>query len=353
MDASAVYLIEALEYCDAMVDLPISDMFFESDDVTKEQMKVNETASKGAIASIKKAIESLIKLIKDTINNFVDFMKNKFMSKKEKEEYKEIKTEIHSNPELAAQPIEIEDFRKYEEAYDKACKELDAEMNKPEPDPTKIDKIVGMLGDQVNALKGVGSTVGKRAAVIVPLKTAVEIADRNVICAKSLSAAMNAEVINLEEARKVLGDKEVAKYKKKIDKYAKNGIFHRAKVRILRRKQATLKSVLVSQMNTIMSFTNHNANKFRADGKKKPIVTKGSILKGAAQNPKFAMDIVGGPKGAMEVQKTLKPITDITDEIERTQKRMKREAKRNKKDLNDFRSFIGFKSKKSNSDDLV
>ena len=138
-----------------------------------------------------------------------------------------------------------------------------------------------------------------------------------------------------------------------IDKYAKNGIFHRAKVRILRHKQATLKSVLVSQMNTIMSFTNHNANKFRADGKKKPIVTKGSILKGAAQNPKFAMDIVGGPKGAMEVQKTLKPITDITDEIERTQKRMKREAKRNKKDLNDFRSFIGFKSKKSNSDDLV
>lgn len=279
MDDCILYLSEALEYTNAIVDVPLADLLFENSDEAKEVNERNEMASKGAIASIKNAIQKLITTIQTLIKNFTDFIKNKFMSKSDKEAYKEIRDEVHSNPELAKEKVSIEDFSQYEKIYDEALKKLNNEMLKKDPDTETVPTIMETMTKEIQQLKGVGGEISKRAAVVVPLKTAVDIADRNVICARAISAAMNSELVSLEQAKKTLGDKQVARYKKKIEKYAKNGIFHRAKVRLLNRKLSTLESVLKSQVNAILSFSNLDRN--RRSNKKKPIVTRGSIIRGA------------------------------------------------------------------------
>lgn len=343
MDECALYLIEALEYTDAIVDISLADSFFENSAEAQEINDRNEAASQGAIASIKKAFQKLINAIKTLIKNFTDFIKNKLMTKSQKDEYKKVKAEIRSNPELAKEEVTIEDFSQYEKIYDDALKEINNEMLKPEPDPQKIPTLMETMSNKIRNLKGLGGDVAKRAAVVVPLKLAVDIADKNVLCAQAISAAMNSELVSLEQAEKILGDKQVVRYKKKIEKYAKNGIFHRAKAKILNHKQATLKSVLTSQVSTILSFTNLDKNRKLKDGK--PIISKGSVVKGAIKNPRFTSDIVGGPKGVVKASKTVGDITDTIDSVAGYSKSAKRMAKDAEKNLNDFRTFVGLNKK--------
>ena len=129
------------------------------------------------------------------------------------------------------------------------------------------------------------------------------------------------------------------------------------KAKILNYKQATLKSVLVSQVNTILSFTNfkknrkikdmnaRNANTNRKPKDTKPIISKVSVLKGAVKNPRFSLDVAGGPKGVVKAAKTVGDITDSIDSVAGYSKSAEKMAKNAEKDLNDFRSFIGFKKK--------
>lgn len=343
MEKSRSYLIEAFEYADAIVDISLADSFFEASAESQEINERNEIASQGAISSIKKAIRSLIEFIKDLIKKFSDFIKNKFMTKSEKDEYKKIKEEIRSNPELGKEEVTIEDFSQYEKIYDDTLKEINNEMSKDDPDPTKIPTFMEGLIDKINNLKGVGSNAAKRAAVVVPLKLAVDIADKNVLCAQAINAAMNTELINLEQAEKILGNKQVARYKKQIQRYAKNGVFHRAKAKILSHKQATLKSVLTSQVKTILSFTNFDKGLKLKKGK--PVINKGSVIKGTVKNPRFTSDVLGGPKGMMKASKAVGDVTDTIDSITTKSKKTDKMTGEFKKNLNDFRSFIGIKKK--------
>ena len=343
MEKSRSYLIEAFEYVNAIVDISLADSFFEASAESQEINERNQMASQGAISSIKKAVRSLIEYIKSLIKKFSDFIKNKFMTKSQKDDYKKVKEEIRSNPELGQEEVTIEDFSQYEKIYDDALKEINNEMAKEDPDPTKIPTFMEGLVDKINNLKGVGSNVAKRAAVVVPLKLAVDIADKNVLCAKAINAAMNSELINLEQAEKILGNKQVARYKKQIQRYAKNGIFHRAKAKILSHKQATLKSVLTSQVRTILSFTNFNkALKLK---KGKPPISKGSVIKGTVKNPRFTSDVLGGPKGMMKTSKAVSDVTDTVDSIVSTSKKTTKMRGELEKNLNDFRSFIGIRKK--------
>ena len=71
MDDCALYLAEALEYADAIVEIPLADSFFENSAEVKEINERNEIASSGAIASIKRAIQKLINTIKTLIKNII------------------------------------------------------------------------------------------------------------------------------------------------------------------------------------------------------------------------------------------------------------------------------------------
>lgn len=340
MDTTLEYIMEAQCYIDKFIGISIADSFFENTDEAKEANEHNKQMGTGAIGALKKAVKALIQKVKDAIRSLTDFFKTMAMPKDERERYKKFKAEIKASPELGKMKITIEDFREYEKVYDEALKMIDEQMkNDNAKDPSVLDKIIADMSEKLKKLADSGKDIASRAAATVTLNTALDIADRNVLCARGINSALQTELVSLEEVEKVLGEKEVAKYQKKLQKYANNGFLHRMKVKILYRKKATLEAVLKKQRNQILSYTNIDPNTLKIK-KGKPIVSKGSIYKGTLKNPKDTVKILGGPVEAMKVLKSVNDTTSAVDQISGYKKTLKTDTDKIKRDFRDLKTFI-------------
>ena len=328
-DVALTYLTEALNYCDQYVEVSLADMMFEAEG-NKDVNEHNEKVTKGAFGALKNAVKSLIDMIKKAINGIKDFIATRGMSKEEKEKFDEFKKLVASDPELADTKVTLADFKAYEEAYDAAIKELEAEAKKPNPSEEVANKIIEKLGKTLDSVKQEGSDMAKRAAVATTLQTAVDIADRNVMAAKAIKLMLDSELVTMEDIDSVLGEGESAKQIKKIEKYAKGGIFHRLKIKLLYRKSATLKAVLKKQMNTILSYTNIKNGKVK-DGKS--VIDAGSIAKGAIKHPKLTSQVVGGADKAADIAMNAGLLAVKAHGA-------KKDIKKTKKDVEDLKNFI-------------
>lgn len=335
MDESLSFLLEARSYVESFIDVSLADFMFEETEEMKEKNEHNEKAKIGALDALKKAFSKLIEMVKNTIERITNFFKERMLSKEEKERFKEFKEMVKKNPELAKQKITIADFRAYEKAYDEALKELENEAKKENPSDEIGKQIVEKLSEELKNITEKGKGIATKAAISTTLDTAIQIADRNTQCAKAINAALKAELISLESVEKELGEKEVAKFEKKIERLSKAGFLHRWKVKIFHHKEMTLEAVLKSQFKKFLSFTNVGEN-----GKVKPgesIIDTGSILKGVSKNPKLVSDALGGPKEAANFAKDM-AMKSI--QVKKAQKDTKKFIKKSKKDAEEFMSFI-------------
>lgn len=325
MDMSLEYLLEAQGYIEQFVDVPFSDMFFEDTDVNAE-------AKGGAINAIKNAIKTLIKKIKEAIVDIKEWIHSKFMSREEKEKWKKMKAAINSDPELANSKIPIPEWEPYEKMYNDMIKTISDEQDKEEPDMQKINKKMAFFDKAIRDLGGKGKDAASRAVSVMTLKTAVDIADRNALCAKAINMMLNSELGVLEEIEKNIGQKQMQKYENKIRKYANNGFLHRMKVKLLYRQKATFKAVMNKQKKAILSYTNIDDNGKLKKGKS--IISSGSIKKGAIMHPTYAFDIVGGAQGAMNINRAAREGRDFKKFITKSNTNIK-------KDLNSLKTFVG------------
>ena len=336
MDESARFLSEAFECLGQMQPISLSDMIFEKSNDIKEISKRNDSLIKKSINAIKKAINAIIDALKKVVNKLGEGV-TKLFSGKKKDEYKKACETIRKNPELGKQMVEVETFEPYEKIYDKAIKELDEEMKKEDPDPQKIPKIMEAVQAELNGLKDDAGSVGKRVAVVTSLKALTEMANKNATAARLLNMSIRREVINLEGAREILGDKAVARYEKKIRKYARNTVFHRAKAKLRNYEQQTLLDVINHQRDTLLHFTNVGKIK---EGKAP--ITRVSVAKGAIRHPFMARDIL---KGAGDGQDT----ENIVD-LSRASKQAVKDATKFKndasKDMKSITKFLGVNKKK-------
>ena len=336
MDESAQVLSEAFECLGQMQPISLTDMVFEKSADAKEISEKNDSLVKKSINAIKKAITAIIDALKKLVNKFSEGVSKLFTGKK-KDEYKKACEAIRKNPELAKQVVEVETFGPYEKIYDKAIKELDDEMKKEDPDPQKIPKIMEAVQAELNGLKDDAGSVGKRVAVATSLKALTEMANKNATAARLLNMSIRREVINLEGAREVLGDKAVARYEKKIRKYARNGVFHRAKAKLLHYKEQTLLDVMNQQYNTLLHFT--NAGKIKEG---RAPITRVSVAKGAVRHPFMAKDILKGTGDGQDTE-------NIVD-LSRASKQAVKDAAKFKndasKDMKSISKFLGVDKKK-------
>lgn len=340
MDESLSFLLEARSYVESFIDVSLADFMFEETEEMKEKNEQNEKAKTGALNALKNAFSKLIEMVKNTIERIADFFKERMLSKEEKERFKEFKEMVKKDPELAKQKVTIADFRDYEKAYDEALKELENEAKKENPSNEIGKQIIEKLNEELKRITEKGSGIATRAAMSTTLDTAIQIADRNTQCAKVINTALKAELISLESVKKELGEKEVAKFEKKIERLSKAGFLHRWKVKILHHKENTLEAILRSQFKKFLSFTNIGKN-----GKVKPgksIVDTGSILKGTAKNSKLVSDALGGPKETVNFAKNIamSPI-----KTQKTKHEVQKSAKKLIKETNEFMSFITGKKK--------
>ena len=335
MDESAQFLIEAFDCLNQVQHMSLSDMFFEKSAGVKEAAAQNDSLIKRSIEALKKAIEAIIETIKKGFNKFTEGV-SKLFTGKGKEDYKKACDVIRKNPELAKQIVEVETFEPYEKIYDKAIKELDSEMAKEEPDEKKIPKIMEALQAELNGVKDDAGSLGKRVAITTSLQTLTEMANKNATAARLINMSIRREVLNLEGAKEVLGDKAVARYEKKIRKYARNGVFHRAKAKILGYKEQTLLEVMNKQYNTILSFT--NAGKIKEG---RAPVTRVSVAKGAIKHPFMARDILKGSGDGQDTENIL-DISRASKQAVSDASKLKKDAS---KDLKSLGNFLNIKKK--------
>lgn len=341
MDEALYYLMEARSCIDSFVPVSFVDSFFEETDEVKEANEQNEKAKNGAIQYLKKAFQSLIKAVRDMIESFADFFKSRALSSEERERYKDFKKMIKSNPDIGKQKVTIADWRAYEKAYDEALKELEAQAQKNSPLKETADAIIEKLEKKIDDMSDEAKAIASRAALTVTLDTAVDIADQNVTMAKAINFALKNELIKLEDIEKSLGNEEAAKYNKKIETAAKNGLLHRMRVRIFKHRNRTFKAIIRNQFNKLLSFTNIKDGTLK-DGK--DVVDKVSVAKGIIKNRHTIVNAVGGKENAAKIAKELAKSSvasaSAKSKLDKAVRKAEKKQKRASKEWEDLKKFF-------------
>lgn len=322
MDDSLFYLKETEKYIDMIKPFDINDILLEDADENSPNFMQK------AIESLKKAIKKIKDMILDAFDRIKDFAKTRGMSEEEKKLYYEIKRKAEQDSAFANLKINMPSFDKFQEVYDRALKKLDEEDKKENPSEQNVKDITEEMATELATLVNTGNKMAQRAASSITIRSALALADRDSLTAQAIQLALEKELITLEGIEKDLGKGQRAKFERKLKRYAKNGMVHRAKVKILRRKHQNLVDVMKQQINQLKAFTNI--------GKGGPIVNANSVMRGASKNPGLFIDTLGGRKNAGDT------VADLAHSSAYLIKKQ-RQAKRQKDRVNHALKFYGIK----------
>lgn len=276
MDESLFFLAEAYDYLDQYVEISDLDAIMEATDKAKEANANNEKAGDGALNAIKNAIQSLINLVKNSISAVVNFIQEAFMSRDQRAKFNAFKQKMAKDKRYAGKKIRVSDFREYEKQYDNAISRID-KIYRNGGSADEAEAVMAELNGTLRNLKKAAKGGASAGVTTMTLQAALELADRNMVAAKGIQKALESENGLLQAIADSVGDNEAARFKKKVDNYARDGVFHRMKVNLLCRKQKDLVAVGQSLIKNITSF-------FKVDAAGNVSVTKGSFMNGVYRN---------------------------------------------------------------------
>ena len=250
------------------------------------QTPKEENVLSKAINALKAAIQTLIEKIKEILSGVGNaIFSTGFDSPEQKAKYEKLKEFIKNNPEYGNVKVTVRDFKEYEKVYDKYLNNIEKECAKDtKVDKSWVDRQLQGMEKEIKNITDKYKGAASRTAGVIALNRAIAIADRNSLAAKMLKSAIEDEEKALETFGKALNEKELKKAKKKISRYANNGVFHRAKNFILRRKKDTLLDIAKETGDMVNDFVS-----FDADGK-----LKIHGLKGALKHPILTAKIAFG-----------------------------------------------------------
>ena len=277
MDESFDFLCEAADYLDRFIPISDTDVILEATPFAKKANENNQKMGTGAMASIKKAINAILLVVKKAIAAVTNFLQEAFMSKEDRTKFAYFKKLAAHDKAFANKPIRVSDYRAYEKTYDGALNELDR-LYKSGASTDQVSPLMYKLNKTLGDIKNRTGKAGAAALATIGMGAAVKLANDNVICAQGVKAALNAENGALQDLlAKAAGDDHAAKFKGKIDNYSRNTFFHRCKVNLLNRKQNDIAACGKSLMSRLTSFVKQDDNGgFR--------ITKGSVAKGLIRN---------------------------------------------------------------------
>lgn len=282
MDESLDFLCEAADYLDKYIPISDVDVILEATPFAKKANENNKNMGNGAMASIKKAIDAIILVIKKAITAVTNFLQEAFMSKEDRTKFAYFKKLASQDKAFANKPIRVSDYRAYKKAYGGALNELDR-LYKSGASPDQVNPVMYKLNKTLNDIKNRSGKAGAAAVATVGMAAAVKLANDNVICAQGIKKALDAENGQLQGLlSQVAGDKQAAAFKSKVDNYSRNAFFHRAKVNLLNRQQNDIAACGKSLMSRLTAFV-------KQDDNGNYHLTKGSVVKGLAKNK----DVVG------------------------------------------------------------
>jgi hypothetical protein len=322
MNEISLYLTEAQSYIDQFVPITLADAFFEATEDDKEANVTNDKAAAGAIGSLKNAIKAMVKTLGQIITKFTDFVKNQIQSVKYKNALKTAKKLVAQYPELGKVQVCVDDYAQYEKVYQDTARQLEAAARKDNFDQSIGDTIVENGMKKIEALKLRAKQAGKNFKNALTMDTVLKMADRNEYFAKALNAGLSTGLVDLKNFDSEITEAEASKNQKKIRRWAKNGVFHKLKIRIQGHQNSTFVDVIGDQVDMLTSFTNLEDGKVPSG---KWFVDPSSIMKGTAKNAAFVNKATGGNavQNLSDLNDARKKVDDTRDFINDTAKNAK------------------------------
>lgn len=238
MDDVLNNLIYVNESMKTYIELSIEEMFFENDNVLKNNQKIEKNVGN----SLKRAFQALINIIHSINEKITDTISGFFMSKGEKSLFDKYKEAIKSNPQTANTKITIKDFRKAMKAYDDAIQQADNAMQKDE-DISKSNDIMDSLKKAILP-----------TAITITMSGALMIAKNNKQIAENIKIALKKEEGICRQLENSVGKEQVDKFKTEVEKVTKKSLWERFKLKLFTKKQNDLSISLKETFSVIKSF---------------------------------------------------------------------------------------------------
>ena len=321
MEAIISLINEAYDDINQFTDTPYADLFFEEADAIE-----NDNLAKRAMSKLKEAFQRLIEMVKDLIDNIKEFFAERFLTKEEKKAYADFKRMVRSDPELAKTKVTVEDWKEYEKCYEEALKELDKVNASGKLDNEIANQILENLQTKLRDVGEKFKAAATRGGYSYTLDAALDMADSCQAVAMGMDAALKLELADLKKAEESLGEERIEKFKKDMDAAARNSLFHRFKVTILRRKSKNINAFLKKEINKFLAFTNVKLGKDGIERKGSKVVDTSSVLKGVVTNADTINDAAGYPDGAKDVAKTVAKTALQVKKLEHSAKKTKKKA---------------------------
>lgn len=267
------------------VELTPYQILYEADkpDVSN-QMQQNARIEKRSESVLSKAIHAIQRLIKNVISSIRSFIDQITMGKDEKKLFAQFKEEIKKHPEFANKKVTVKDFRSISQKYDEKINEVEKEIrdcmatHRP-PSQQLMDNVKNFLKEGVTA-----------TTAILGTEVAVKAAQSNLGIAKEIQKQLNDHSEIMVQLEKALGKKEAKKFKKEIDKDAKEIGLHRMLVNLFAKKYENLRECITdtfSQVNQVSEgkiFGNLGfIKKFVTNKTFSPIVKQGAKMVASQQ----------------------------------------------------------------------
>lgn len=216
-DECLQYLSEAQAYINMFHEIDAYDAIFEAEEADVDAKIIeNKKSNEGAFASLKKAAESLMNLIKNAMKTIVGGIEKLFASKSEKEAFENFKRAAENDPNLKNKKIKFYDFKHNTEEWQRIEDAADV-IDKKLASGQDVD-ISGIVSDIKRYTEGIGKTaVGTFSA-----QAAINACYGSKDFARSLASAMNRDGKIMAEITNTLGEKEAKKFKKEVNSLAKD-----------------------------------------------------------------------------------------------------------------------------------
>lgn len=316
-------LLELAEYLDAQDDLS-DGVLTEAEDDKKDEVP------QGIINKLKALFKSLKDAVVKIVKDITEYFRYKMLSAEDKVKLNELKRRVKEHPELGNVEVTVIDYKKYEKVFNDALNRLEADMKKENSTEKDAEESYNWLVKSLERLKDDATKNGKTFATRVTLATALDLADTHQTAATVMNTLLKREIVQLDEIDNNLSEKEISNYRKKVEKYAKDGFFHKVKIRMLRRHTDTFRDVMDRNINNLLNMTNLKMedNKIKKrDTTKKGIsgfISEDDVIRGINKNRKYSGQVFGGHKGASSVSMAARGLKEDRKNIVKTAKEEKR-----------------------------
>jgi len=229
----------------------INDVLYMESDNEKKEGIISKT-----IELIKNIIDKVKQLVSKTVDSLTNKLRYGSLSDEQKKAYDEFQEELEQHPELKNKKYTVKDWGKIKKEYDKVLDNIDEMMDDDKVDANGLTYKYHSMTDNLN------STI-KTLSAPLSIDLILKLARTSPENARTMQDILNKSSSITKNIEEELGNKEVVKLQKNVDKLAKRATGAKLKASLMRHQEQTMNECLKEYMQDIVDLADGNKNMFK------------------------------------------------------------------------------------------